>query len=76
MNWEKLGPNLSFSVEKKMGNLHKIWLFPFQTYASNFKNLSMNWETNVFHWEKWNFEPTMNSGCMYGRTFGLRKGIE
>ena len=31
MNWEKLGPNLSFTVENEMGNLHKIMLFSFQT---------------------------------------------
>ena len=24
MNWEKLYPNLNFTVENKMGNLHKI----------------------------------------------------
>ena len=27
----KLCPNLSFTVENKMGNLHKIRLFTFQT---------------------------------------------
>ena len=27
----------------------------------DFKNLSMNWEKLIFHWEKWNFEPTGNS---------------
>ena len=30
MNWEKLLPNLSFT-ENKMGNLHKIRRFTFQT---------------------------------------------
>ena len=29
--------------------------------SSNFKNLVMNLEKYVFHWEKWNFEPIMNS---------------
>ena len=29
----------------------------------DFKYLSMkvNWEKLIFHWEKWNFEPTGNS---------------
>ena len=27
MNWEKLCPNLSFTVENKIGNLHKTRLF-------------------------------------------------
>ena len=26
MNWEKLYPNLNFTVEKKMGDLHKLYL--------------------------------------------------
>ena len=30
MNWEKLYPNLDFTVENKMGNLRKIMLFTFQ----------------------------------------------
>ena len=29
-NWEKLCPNLSFTVENKINNLHKIKLFTFQ----------------------------------------------
>ena len=28
--------------------------------SSNFENLSMNWQTYVFHWEQLNFEPIMN----------------
>ena len=46
MNWEKLGSHLRLT--EKMGNLHKIRLFTFQTQrmrysiASNFKNLSIN----------------------------------
>ena len=31
MNWKNLCPNLSFTVENKIGNLHKIRLFTFQT---------------------------------------------
>ena len=31
MNWEKLGPNLSFTAENKTGNLNKIKLLIFQT---------------------------------------------
>ena len=65
MNWEKLGPNLCFTVENKASNLHKIKLLLFQiqwmrySITSNFKNLLMNWEKYVFYWEKWNFEPIM-----------------
>ena len=29
MNWEKLCPNLSFTVENKMTNLHKISMVTF-----------------------------------------------
>ena len=32
--------------------------------SSSFKNLSMNWEKYIFHWEKWDFEPIMNSAHM------------
>ena len=31
MNWENSCPNLSLAVENKIGNLHKIRLFTFQT---------------------------------------------
>ena len=31
MNWEKLGPNLSLTVESKRSNLHKTRLLTFQT---------------------------------------------
>ena len=31
MNWEKLGPILSFTVETKASNLNKIRLLLFQT---------------------------------------------
>ena len=30
-NWENSCPNLSLAVENKIGNLHKIRLFTFQT---------------------------------------------
>ena len=60
MNWKKLCPNLSFTTENKMGNLHKaaytsnlIWWIIYYI-SSNFKNLSMNWE-NIFHWGKTEF---------------------
>ena len=61
MNWEKLCPNLSFTIENKMGNLHKKW-------PSNIK-LNINdcdipfpiilriyqWiGKNIFDWGKWN----------------------
>ena len=29
--------------------------------SSSFKNLSMNLEKHIFHLEKWDFEPIMNS---------------
>ena len=54
----KLYPNFNFTVEHKMGNLLKISLFTFQMYHNerditiNFKNLAMNQEKHVFHWEK------------------------
>ena len=32
--------------------------------SSSFKNLSMNWEKYIFHWEKWDFESIMNSAHM------------
>ena len=31
INWKNLCPNLSFTVKNKIGNLHKIRLFTFQT---------------------------------------------
>ena len=31
MNWQKLYPNLNFTIENKIGILHKIRLFEFQT---------------------------------------------
>ena len=32
--------------------------------SSSFKNLSMNWEKYILHWEKWDFEPIMDSANM------------
>ena len=67
MNWEKVCPNLNFSVENKMGNSHKkIW--------SHFKLNINDWDIpfpqiliiyqwigkNILHWGKWN-EPNGNS---------------
>ena len=46
MNWENLGPNLSFTLANKASNLHKIKLLLFQTQwmrfsiTSNYNNLS------------------------------------
>ena len=31
---------------------------------SNFKKLSLNWEKYFLYWEKWNFEPIMNTAHM------------
>ena len=59
VNREKLCPNLSFTVENKMENLHKAGHI--SKVSSNFKNLLINWDKYVFRWEKWNFEPTENS---------------
>ena len=36
MNWEELGPNLSFTVENKASNLRKI-------------KATMNWKKHVFY---------------------------
>ena len=53
MNWE-LHPNLSFTVENKMGNLHKAGNISNLTQlmrcliTSNFNNLSTNWD-NMFY---------------------------
>ena len=62
MNWEKLCPNLKFTIkmgnDNKMGNLHKV--SHISNLFSNFKNLSMNWDNYVFHWENWVFEPIGN----------------
>ena len=43
MNWERLYPNLSFTVENKIDNLHRIRLSRC-SITSDCKNLSMNWE--------------------------------
>ena len=32
--------------------------------SSNFINLSVNWKKYVFYWEKWDFQPIMNSAHM------------
>ena len=32
--------------------------------SSSFKNLSVYWERYIFHCEKWDFEPIMNSAHM------------
>ena len=40
MNLEKLCPNLGFTIENNMGNLHKA--DHILNFYSNFKNLSMN----------------------------------
>ena len=41
MKWEKLSPNLSFTFENEMGNLHKSW--------SHFK---LNMVNKIFHFLK------------------------
>ena len=50
MNWGKLCPNLSFTVENKgnlIGNLTK-----FDHIFSNFNDLIISREEYVFHWGK------------------------
>ena len=61
-----IGPNLSFTAENNMVNLHKAghtstltcWMR--YSISSNFKNLLLNWVKYVFQREKWNFEPIGN----------------
>ena len=67
MSWENLCPNLTFTIENKIGNSHKRgW--------SHFKLNRIDWDIpfpkilriyqwigkNIFHWGKWN-EPIGNS---------------
>ena len=49
----------SFTVENKIGNLHKTKLLKPNLmndilHHLKFKNLSKNWEKHVFHWENLN----------------------
>ena len=53
MNWEKLCPNLIFTVKNKIEKLHKVWHI--SDVSSNFNNLSMNWDKLVFHMEQMEF---------------------
>ena len=61
MNWENVCPNLTFTVEKKMGNSHKRgwshfkvnindWNIPFPKILRIYQWIGKN----IFHWEKWN----------------------
>ena len=63
MSWKNLCPNLSFTVENKMGNLHERrwshfklnindWDIPFPKILRNYQWI----RKNIFHWGKWN-EP-------------------
>ena len=63
MSWENLCPNLSFTVENKMGNSHKRgwshfklnindWDIPFPKILRIYQWIGKN----IFHWRKWN-EP-------------------
>ena len=63
MSWENLCPNLTFTVENKMGNSHKRgwshfklnlndWDIPFP----NILRICQWIGKNIFHWGKWN-EP-------------------
>ena len=61
MSWENLCPNLTFTVENKMGNSHKRgwshfklnindWDIPFPKILRIYQWIGKN----IFHWEKWN----------------------
>ena len=61
MNWEKLCPNLSITIENKMGNLHKKWPsniklnindcdIPFPIILRIYQRIGKN----IFDWGKWN----------------------
>ena len=63
MSWENLCPNLTFTVENKMGNSHKRgwshfklnindWDIPFPKILRIYQWIGKN----IFHWGKWN-EP-------------------
>ena len=77
MKWEKLSSNSSFTVENKIGNLHKIRLLTFQAlllrYSITFiyKHLTMNLEKCSPLWKRefW----THCQFCACCRIFGLRK---
>ena len=45
---EKLRLNLSFTVENKIGNLHNLRLFTFQTYKLIQVDFVMNMELNLW----------------------------
>ena len=61
-------PNLSFTIEIKMGNLHKAGRI--SNFSSNFKNLSMN--CDMFSIGK---NESLNPlKILHSKTFGLRKG--
>ena len=61
MSWENLCPNLTFTVENKMGNSHKRgwshfklnindWDIPFPKILRIYQWIGKN----IFHWGKWN----------------------
>ena len=67
MNWEKLCPNLSFTIKNKIGNSHKKGSshfklnindldIPFPKILRIYRRIGKNF----FHWEKWN-EPIGNN---------------
>ena len=69
MNWEKLCPLFSFTVENKMENSHRKgwshlkpniddWDIPFPKILRSYQWIGKN----IFCWGKWN-EPTVNSAC-------------
>ena len=80
MKWEKLSSNSSFTVENKIGNLHKIRLLTFQAlllrYSITFiyKHLTMNLEKCSPSWKRefW----THCQFCACCRIFGFGKTLD
>ena len=65
MNWEKLCTNLSFTIENKIGTLHKTRLFKLNIMKEiihylRYKSLSENWQKSVINLEKINFEHILS----------------
>ena len=55
LNWEKLCPNFSFTVENKIQNLQKAGHI--LNVALDFKYSLVKWDKYVFYCKKWTFEP-------------------
>ena len=71
MSWENLCPNLTFTVENKMGNSHKRgwshfrlnindWDIPFPKILRIYQWIGKN----IFHWGKWNEPIKLITECV------------